>query len=331
MTHNAVSLRIGRVRLVVAAMLCTMIATIGIVWPAPRHGVVLYATAESAVTLAAAFTRETGIAVTVVRLSTGPMLARIATEGHRPGWTMAWVDGDMAAASLDRAGLLQRGLIADVPWTALGRSLLPADGAWVPTGVSLAGVRLSRRGAAGAVGMPDPAISGAAYPELAGLIWHDGGWPAGKQAVVALHAAGLSVAPTSAAVIAELDAGRLGGALIQSSTAYAAARNDRSIVPDVPRPAFLLPGVLMVASGTPPTRRSEADRFIAFVLSARAQRLHLESGAADSFYWPLTEGAAAPPPLPPLATLSVVHLDPYRWSALQAEITAWFETLVAQP
>ena len=308
-----------------------MIATIGILWPAPRRGVVLYATSESAVPLAAAFTRETGIAVTVVRLSTGPMLARIAAEGHRPGWTMAWVDGDMAAAALDRAGLLQRGLAADVPWTALGQSLLPADGAWVPTGASLAGVRVSRRGAIGPVGMPDPAISGPAYPELAGLIWRDGGWPAGKRAVVALRTAGLSVSPTSPAVIAELDAGRLGGALIQSSTAYASARSDRSIVIGMPHPAFLLPGVVMVASGTPPPRRREADLFIAFVLSAKAQRLHLESGAVDSFYWPLTEDATARAPLPPLATLSVVHLDPYRWSALQAEITAWFETLVAQP
>lgn len=330
MTYNAVSLRTGRAWLFAAAMLCAVAAAVGVLWPAPRRGVVLYATLESAVPLAAAFTRETGIAVTVVRLSTGPMLARIAAEGRRPGWTMAWVDGDMAAAALDRAGLLQRGLAPDAPWTALGRSLLPVDGAWVPTGVSLAGVRLSRRGARGAVGMPDPAISGPAYPQLAGLIGRAGGWPTGKRAIVALRGAGLTVAPTSAAVIAELDAGRLGGALVQSSTAYAFARNDRSLTLDVPRPAFLLPGVLMVAGATPPRRRREADRFIAFILSARAQRMHLGSGAVDSFYWPLTRDAAAPPPLPPLATLSVVHLDPHRWSALQGEITAWFETMVAR-
>lgn len=306
-------------------------AALWALWPAPSRGLILYATSESAASLAGLFTRETGIAVTVVRLSTGPMLARIGAEGHRPGWTMAWVDGDMAAAALDRAGLLERGIAPAADWTPIGRSLLPADGAWVPTGLTLAGVKLRRRGASGPIGMPDPAISGPAFPELAGLVWHAGGWPAGKAAILAMRAGGLSVAPTSPAVIGELNAGRISGALIQSSTAYALASHDRSIAVAVPRPAFLLPGVLMVAKGKSPAVRGDASRFIAFVLSAKAQHIHLNNRAVDSFYWPLTTGIGAPRSLPPLETLSLVHLDPYYWAPLQAEMTAWFETAVARP
>ena len=144
--------RPGRLRTVVGLVIAAMVACLWMLWPAPQHGLVLYATSESATTLASAFTDRTGIPVTVVRLSTGPMLARIVAEGDRPQWTLAWVDGDMAAASLDRAGLLARGIVPAAGWTPIGRALIPADGAWVPTGLTLAGVALRRRGVSGAIG-----------------------------------------------------------------------------------------------------------------------------------------------------------------------------------
>lgn len=305
-------------------------ASLWALWPAPRRGVVLYATSESASALAASFTRRTGIPVTVVRLSTGPMLARIAAEGDRPQWTLAWIDGDIAASSLDRAGLLARGLAPAVAWTPIGRALMPRDGAWVPTGLTLAGVMLRRRGASGAVGLPDPAISGPAFPELAGLAWAAGGWPRGKVALLAMRARGLSVAPTSPAVVEELDAGRIGSALIQSSTAYAMVHRDPAMTVAVPRPAFMLPGVLMVAKRAGSGARQDASRFIDFVLSAEAQRSHLAMGVVDSYYWPLTTDVAAPSFLPPLAHIALVHLDPYRWAPLQADMTTWFEAEAAR-
>lgn len=330
MSRIATALRPERVRLGAVVSAMALVVCLWVLWPAPRRGIVLYATAESAVTLATSFTEQTGIPVTVVRLSTGPMLARIAAEGDRPQWTLAWIDGDIAAASLDRAGLLARGLRPTVAWSPVGRALLPRDGAWVPTGLTLAGVMLRRRGSSGAVGMPDPAISGPAFPELAGLTWMAGGWPAGKSALLAMRARGLSIAPTSSAVVQELDAARIGSALIQTSTAYALARQDRSVLISIPKPAFMLPGVLMMAKSTPPARRGDGERFIAWIMSARAQRSHLAMHGVDSVYWPLITGVAPPSVLPRIGDLSLVHLDPYRWAPLQADMMAWFETEAAR-
>ena len=323
-------LRPARMRLAAITAVVLLAVCLGTLWPARRRGLVLYATSESAATLAASFTARTGVPITVVRLSTGPMLARIAAEGDRPQWALAWIDGDIAAASLDRAGLLARGMTPTVPWTPVGRTLLPRDGAWVPTGLTLAGVTLRRRGSRGPVGMPDPAISGPAFPELAGLSWAAGGWPAGKTALLAMRSRGLSVAPTSPAVVQELDAGRIGSALIQSSTAYAMAHRGPALAVRVPRPAFMLPGVLMVAKHAGSGSRRQAARFIEFVLSAEAQRGHLAMGAVDSYYWPLTNDVAGPPFLPPVDRLSLVHLDPNRWAPLQAEMTTWFEAEAAR-
>lgn len=298
-------------------------------WPASRHGLVIYAAGEGAAPIARAFTAETGIPVIVIRLFTGPMLARIAAEGRRPGWSIAWIDSDMPAASLDRAGLLEHDVIPAAEWTPLGRALLPADGAWIPTGVTLSGVMLQRRGSGeGRLGMPDPALSGPAYPQLAGMAWANGGWPAAQAGMLRLKAAGLQVAPTSPAVVAELDAGRIGRALVQSSTAYMLAAHRPEFRVVVPRPSFLMPGVLMVAKGLPPETRVKVSRFAAFVLSRHAQQLRLASGTVDSFYWPITRDAPLVTTMPALDTLGATHLDPYAWAPLQADITSWFETEV---
>ena len=106
-----------------------MAASLLMLTPTSRGGLVLYATGDGPQRVAQAFTRQTGVPVTFVRLSAGPLLARIAAEGARPGWTLAWFDGDTAAATLDRAGLLARGAAPTADWSPLGRWLLPVDGA----------------------------------------------------------------------------------------------------------------------------------------------------------------------------------------------------------
>lgn len=327
---GAVSLRVGRLRVAAAATVLAIGLAIYALWPAPRGGIVLYTNSETGVLLAQAFEHKSGIPITVVELSTGPMLARIAAEAKRPRWSMAWVDGDLSAAALDQAGLLEHNMIPDARWTALGRSLLPANGAWVPTGTTLAGVQLTRPGQTGPIGMPDPAISGPAFPEVAGLLWQGGGWPQGQGVLRRMRASGLRVSPTNPAVVAELNAGHIGTALVQSASAYALAHRDPDVRIAVPKPVFLMPGVLMVAKGLPDAKRTQAQQFIAFVLSSEAHAMRLASSATDRFYWPLIEGRGTLPDLPPLGALPIVHLDPYLWAARQAEITDWLEARIAR-
>ena len=324
------TIRVGRLRAVLLALMLLSIGAIVALWPAQRRGLVLYVTSDGATQLAEAFARDSGVPVTVVRLSTGPMLARIAAEAHRPQWALAWIDGDIAAAALDRAGLLEHNTAPAVNWTVTGRSLLPASGAWVPTGVTLAGVYVTRPGAHGPTGMPDPTLSGPAFPQIAGIVDQNGGWPRGQSALRAMRAGGLSVAPTSPAVVAELHAGRIGRALIQSSTAVAIAARDPRVRLEMPDTAFLMPGVLMMAKGLPSETRADARRFIVFALSPRAHSLRMAGGTTDSFYWPLIRGFTPGPAMPPLAGITAKHLDPYRWAPLQAEITAWFGSEIAR-
>lgn len=299
-------------------------------WPPAEDGLVLYAAGEGAAPVARAFTRETGIPVIVIRLFTGPMLARIAAEGKRPGWAMAWVDGDIPAAALDRAGLLEHDVVPAVAWTPVGRAMVPTDGAWIPTGITLAAVSLRRDGnISERQGMPDPALSGPAYPQLAGIASLSGGWPRARSAMLGWRTSGLEVAPTSPAVVADLDTGRIGRAQIQSSTAYYVATHRPGYYVDVPVPALVMPGVLMVARGLKPAVRRDVDRFTAFIVSSRGQRVRLDSGTVDSFYWPITGNVSAVQALPRLETLTLRHTDPYTWATLQADVTNWFETWVA--
>lgn len=330
MRNMAGTLHPGRVRVAAAIAVGLAVAAVWALWPPAQRGIVLYAAGEGAAPVARAFTRATGIPVTVIRLFTGPMLARIAAEGDRPSWSAAWIDGDIAAASLDRARLLEHHVTPIANWTPVGRSLLPRDGAWIPTGITLAGVSLQKAGNRSLrEGMPDPALSGSAYPQLAGIAATAGGWPRAQAAMLRMKEAGLDVAPTNPAVIADLEAGRIGRARVQSNTAYMVAAHRPGFRVEVPRPAVVMPGVLMVAKGLSPRARREVDRFALFALSARGQHIRLDSGTVDSFYWPVTIDMAAVKTLPDIASLKLVHLDPYAWAPLQADITGWFEARVA--
>src|SRR3982074_966679 len=48
-----------------------------------------------------AFTKATGIPVSLVDDSTGPLLTKIAAEKNNPKWGLLWCDGDTAFAALD--------------------------------------------------------------------------------------------------------------------------------------------------------------------------------------------------------------------------------------
>jgi iron(III) transport system permease protein len=182
-------------------LLCLLLGLAAAVWTfrpvQASAGLVLYAAVGYAPAVAAKFTRQTGIPVTVINMSTGPLLARVSAEGHRPAWSLVWFDGDAAAAALDRAGLLARHSVPALPWTPVGHAVLPADGAYTPTGVTLAGVfsvpvntklppgpicwdMLLQKSEAGRFGMGNPQFSGPVYLLLASLRAQHGGWLQGQ-------------------------------------------------------------------------------------------------------------------------------------------------------
>lgn len=331
-------------RKIIAAVLAVILIVIAamLLWPAgSANTLIVYSGLDYGPAVARAFTEKTGIKVKLIRLSTGALLARISAQGHHPDWTLAWFDGATAAVSLDHAGLLAHHLPEPADLTPLGQSMVPANGAYVPTGCTLAGVFIMPRNASfappvnwsdltqpiyhGLIGMNDPSISGPTYPALAGMLKSAGGWPQGKDFITALKADGLHIYAKNDATLAALRSGAIQIAIVQSSAALHYAQTiDHSLTVTIPHPAYVLPNVMVMAPGLTAKRSTEAKLFIAFANSQAAQAIRTHQNDGDAYYWPIITGAAPRAGMPPLASLDLATLNAKRWGAAQNNITAWF-------
>jgi len=333
-------------RLLLIGLAVVLLAGGGIyaLWPRASHGLVLYSALDYGPAVAKAFKQKTGIDVTVVDVSTGALLAKVSAEAHRPAWSLVWFDGDLAAAALDQAGLLAKASVPKLPWNRLGHSLIPADGSYTPTGLTLAGAYTYRPSTLpnppahwqdllspayrDAVGMNNPAISGPMYPMLAGMLAQGGGWPKGEAYVLALKANGLHVYAKNANTLAALRADDIKLAITQSSAAWYVAAQDPTLKVAIPDPSFALPSVIAVAPGLSPEMKAEAERFIRFAMSPEVQKLRMAQGEGDGYYWPLTNDVQPRKSLPPLSALSVTRLDAASWGPREDRVNAWFSKAV---
>lgn len=314
--------------------------------PDSNSGLILYSAEDYSTAAAHAFAARSGVPVTVVSLSTGALLARIAAEGNRPHWNLAWFDGAESAAGLAAAHLT--GVVhADLDWNRLGRRLVPADEHWVPTGITLAGVfvvpearysgapRTWRALASwhGRIGMNNPAISGPAFPILAALLEAGGGWPAGKSFVRTLVHNGMHIYAKNSNTLAALNVGNIDLALVQSSAGFAFAHAHPGFRVLVPDPAVALPSVIVVPRGLSGRRRTAVLRFVRYVMSPGGQAVRMGQGEADSLYWPLTRSVSRPrdddllPPVPVAVTVT----DARNWGRRQAAMGRWFSALWGAP
>ncbi|MDE2318652.1 MAG: extracellular solute-binding protein [Rhodospirillales bacterium] len=329
----------------VFAVIVVVVAAL-LLWPAPQGGLVLYTGLDYGPAVAAAFTKETGIKVSVVRLSTGSLLARIVAQGSHPDWDIGWFDGATAAAALDQDHLLAHGLPAPAGLTPVGQGLLSANGAYIPTGLTLAGVFISdptRLPTAPSVwndllspayknlaGMNDPSISGPTYPMLAGMLDNAGGWPQGQAFLLALKANGVHMFDKNDATLAALQSQAISLAIVQSSAAFFYASHHPGLRVTIPSPAYVLPNVMVEAAGLSARRQKEVARFMAFVMRPDIQRLRQIEGEADGEYWPITQNAPAPlPGMPDLTGIHTITLDPVKWGGLESTINGWFAKMMS--
>lgn len=329
-------------RKLIAGAFAAIIAIIAAImlWPVPDAGLVLYSGLDYGPAVADAFTKETGIKLRVVRLATGSLLARIVAQGNHPDWDLAWFDGATAAAALDGDHLLAHNLPTPAGLTPVGQSMLSADGAYIPTGFTVAGVfisdpaRMPDPPAAwddlaapaykGQVGMNDPSISGPSYPMLAGMLANAGGWPQGQGFVQALKANGLHMFDKNDATLAALQAQAINLAIVQSSAAIFYASHHPGLRVTIPSPAYVLPNVMVEAADLSAKRQAQAARFMAFVMRPDIQALRQAQGEADGDYWPVTADTPPPSGLPDLTQARTATLDPALWGRLEGEINAWF-------
>lgn len=293
-----------------------------------------------------AFQKATGIKVSLDDDSTGPLLTKVEAEKNNPKWGLLWVDGDTAFANLDDQGLLLKNWEPNVSWNATGQKVLPKDGSYVPTGLTMAGAMiydstkvqnppaawsdLLRPQWAHEVGMNDPSISGPTYPFVAGMMASLGGVRQGEQYFTDLQSNGVDIHETNGDTLQALEVGQIEVAMIQSSAAIGATIKHPNLKVVFPDPVTAIPSCIGIDAKAPTAERAEAKKFVEFVLSTRGQHV-MQSGdpTGDSLYWPVVDGVSPLPALPPLSAIPVQTINPYLWGPRESSINSWFSNNIA--
>ncbi len=309
---------------------------------------VLYSAIGYAQAVADAFTKSTGIPVKLVDLSTGPLVAKVQAEKQNPQWNLAWFDGGEAMRDLANQDMLLKGWEPSVKWNALSKEVRPADKAYVPGGVTLAGVflvntkmvpenktpqswqDLTKPEWKGLVGMPNPAVSGPTYPLVAGLMQTLGGVDQGKALLMSLKQNGLQVFDTGGPLVKQLYAGAIAVAATQSTRGVDALVKKEAVRVVFPKGVALLPSDFGLSAKSSPEALASAKKFVEFFLSPEGQKLALTSGDSDGYYYPLVEGASAHPLATPLEKVPYQKVDPQMWGPREAEINTWFANTIAR-
>ncbi len=294
-----------------------------------------------------AFTKATGIPVKLDDNSTGPLLTQIEASKNNPDWGLLWVDGATAFAGLDQQGMLLKGFEPGVQWDSLGTRSVPADKSYTPTGVTLMAAMVYDKTKVtsppaswqqllspqwkGAVGMNDPSQSGPTYPFIAGMMSYLGGVGAGEHYFSQLKANGLIVHPTNGVTLQALTSGQIKIALVQSSAAIGAALGDKKLAVKYLPPVTLLPSAIGIDAKAPAAEQAEAKKFIEFVLSPQGQKV-MQSGdpTGDSLYYPVVQGVAPLPALPPLTSAKTQDINPYSWGPQEGTINTWFDSNIVR-
>jgi iron(III) transport system substrate-binding protein len=308
---------------------------------------VLYSAQGYDSAMSKAFTKATGIPVSLDDNSTGPLLTQIEASKNNPKWGLLWVDGATAFAGLDTQGLLLKGFEPTVSWNALGTASVPADKSYVPTGVTIMGIVAYNKTKVanppttwqallsstwkGQVGMNDPSQSGPTFPLIAGVMNYLGGVSAGEKYFSTLKSNGLVIHPTNGPTLQALTSGQINLALVQSSAAIGATFTDKNIGIEYLNPATLLPSALGIDAKAPAAEQAEAEKFIEYVLSPAGQKV-MQSGdpTGDSLYYPVIDGVSPLPALPSLASVKTQTINPYTWGPQEATVNTWFDSNIVR-
>jgi iron(III) transport system substrate-binding protein len=289
----------------------------------------------------AAFQKATGIKTELVCDSTGPLLARIAAERDNPQWGVLWVDGNQPYAELDDEGLLLRHFLPKASVNSLGKSLIPSDHSYIPTGTTIAATliynsakvktppktfqQLLESRYKGLLGMNNPSISGPTYPYVAGLMNYLGGVSKGEKFLTELKANGLHIYDVNGDTLNALQSGQIAMATIQSSAIIGALSTNPNYKISFLKGVTLLPSDIGIDRHASKTEISEAERFATYVLSKAGQhQMKIGNPTGDSNFWPVVKGASPKAGVPRLSSVPYQEINPYKWGPKEASINNWF-------
>ncbi len=301
----------------------------------------IYDSLDFATPAAKAFQAKTGITVNVVEQGgTGGVLGKIAAEGTNPQFDIVWLEGSAVMERMAADGVLQKlpGIADKAPLTALGRKLVPANGAFTPTNVSTSMIAVNTKkiaaadlpkswadlanpAFANAVACKDPNLSGPAYQWLAGLFQTVGVDKGKAMLLQILTNKALSGLPSGGLVNKALLTGNARAAMTQDSATFGKIAAGEPLAAIYPTEGVVaLPSCIGVSSKT--ANLSLVRDFVAFVLSPAGQAAMLSGDDGDCFFVPIVEGIAAKPGRK--TDIDFILLDNAMAAAHETEWKAWY-------
>ncbi|MCG5540017.1 MULTISPECIES: ABC transporter substrate-binding protein [unclassified Halorhodospira] len=299
--------------------------------------------------IAERFTDDTGIPVQIVDMSGGEILARIEAERANPQWDVVYVQGH---GSVNR--LYQEGQLLDDGWQPdnaaryndLGRQIYDQDpdAAWWPVTVNAPALLVYNPNCAdterveelgwdalrdpafeGKVGMPDPAISGPAYPYVSWFFEEsmDDGYGFWED----VFDNGVRMYRSNSPVAEALAAGDICVAGLEEPNTYGEVEKDADI--EIVYPAEGTPGAARATGiSADTTVADDARAFIEWMLEADTQTYLTQIEHRNKYFVPLVEGADPNELLPPnefLDRVTPYEFTDYEWAGdVENEIKQWF-------
>lgn len=295
---------------------------------------------------AAAFHKATGIKVALSDMSTGPLLAKVAAEQQNPQWDVIWFDGNEPMALMNHQHQLLTGWTPQNArnYTSLGKSLLPANHGYFPTGLTAAAAiaynthqvtyaeapktwkALLSPKWKNKIAMNNPAISGPTFPFVAG-IFKSMGTQKAEAYFKALKANGLRTHATNGVTLSALESGNIKIALAQDSAIRFDIAQGAHIGIIYPKPVAMLPSDIAINAKAPDMK--VAKEFVNFVLSKKGQQVMQDWKAAggDSYFQPLTTEIK---PLINRTGVDWLNVNPLWGGEHQAVWTNWFTNNVVR-
>lgn len=267
---------------------------------------VVYSALDTVDSATKAFTAKTGVAVDLVRLSTGELLGKVAAEGNNPQFDVLWVEGSAVMNRLAEQGILrpEQGLADKVDYTDLGRRLVPQSQAYFPVTVSTTAIAVNTKkigdaqppktwtdleNFAGKVAAKDPNFSGPAFQWLAGYFAGKGVDQGKAELTKILTNKAISGIPSGGAVNKSLITGDAALAIQQDTSIYALIDQKEPVSVVYPSEGVVaIPSSAGIAKTS--THEDQAKAYIQFLLTKEGETAMLDAEGGDGFFAPVING-----------------------------------------
>lgn len=314
--------------------------------PATAADLVLYDALDFSRHVVRAFEAESGLSVDVVEPgSTGETLGKIAAEGNNPQFDILWIDGSAVMVRMLENHVLRpvpAAFYRDARFNGLGRKLIPASHAFLPTGASTTAIEVNTKKVppnhmprswadlvnfAGSVASKDPNFSGPAYQWLAGLFQTNGVAAAKALLRRVLTNKTISGLSSNGKVNKALLTGDASVGINQDSSIFEKIAGGEPLVAVYPKEGSVaIPQGLGIAVNC--RHMAAARKFVDYVTSPAGQAVMKDGDDTDYFFIPVIRGVKAKPGRK--TDIHFVFLNDKVAAAHETEWKRWYSDNFAQ-